>query len=506
MLLTITSTAPPATDLGFLLHKHPDRVQSFDITAGQAHVFYPEASERRCTAALLLEIDPLATVRGRKGDRKGGPEAFSLAQYVNDRPYAAASMLAVALGKVFRTALAGRCDARPDLAATPLPLEITIPALSCRARSGPAGAGTAGPGRHTSGAGLVYGLLEPLGWTVHTQPVPLDPQLPRWGNSPYLTLRMSGEQRLADALNQLYVLLPVLDDSKHYWVDEDEVDKLIRAGGSWLARHPERDLITRRYLAHQRDLTASAVGRLAEVDDTEPQALDNAVPAEDDRATASPAEVSAARNGARPGLPLAQVRRDTVLALLREAGARTVADLGCGEGALVGMLLDDPSFAVVIGADVSHRALEQAARRLRTEQMPDRRRERLRLFQSSLTYTDERLAGLDAVVLMEVIEHVDPARLGALERCVFGAARPRTAIVSTPNAEYNPHYPGLAPGAMRHPDHRFEWTRAEFRDWAAGVARRHGYQVRYLPVGADPISGEDPEAGAPTQLAVFWRE
>ncbi len=504
MLLTITSTAPPATDLGFLLHKHPDRVQTFEITAGQAHVFYPEASERRCTAALLLEIDPLSSVRGQKGDRKGdrkgaGPEAFSLAQYVNDRPYAAASMLAVALGKVFRTALTGRCDARPDLAATPLPLEITVPALSCRARSG----ADAGPG---PGAALVRRLLEPLGWTVHTQPIPLDPQLPRWGNAPYLALRLSGEQRLADALNQLYVLLPVLDDIKHYWVAEDEVDKLIRAGGSWLARHPERELITRRYLAHQRSLAASAVDRLAEVDDTEPQALDNAVPADSGDRSADDVGTSAARNGARPALPLAQQRRDTVLALLREAGAHTVADLGCGEGALVGMLLDEPAFTRVLGVDVSHRALEQAARRLRTDQMPDRRRERLELFQSSLTYTDQRLAGLDAAVLMEVIEHVDPARLGALERCVFRAARPRTVLVSTPNAEYNPYYPGLAPGAMRHPDHRFEWTRAQFRNWAAGVAARHRYQVRYLPIGADPISGEDPGAGAPTQLAVFWRE
>ena len=229
MLLTITLTEPPATDLGFLLHKHPDRLQSFDVSAGQAHVFYPEAGEQRCTAALLLEIDPIGLVRGHQRTGTGGPEAFSLAQYVNDRPYAASSMLAVALGKVFRTAMTGRCDARPELAARPLQLEIGIPALSC-----------------WGGADLVYRLLQPLGWDVQATQIPLDPQLPQWGGSHYFTVRMAGQARLADALSHLYVLLPVLDDNQHYWVADAEIDKLLRAGGEWLATHPERDLITHR--------------------------------------------------------------------------------------------------------------------------------------------------------------------------------------------------------------------------------------------------------------------
>ena len=263
MLLTITLTEPPATDLGFLLHKHPDRLQSFAVSAGQAHVFYPEAAGERCTAALLLEIDPIGLVRGRRraGSGSGAPDAFSLAEYVNDRPYAASSMLAVALGKVFRTAMTGRCDARPELAARALPLEISIPALSCR-----------------GGADLVHRLLRPLGWDVRARCLPLDPELPEWGDSRYLTVQLTGQVRLADALSHLYVLLPVLDDSKHYWVDDAEIDKLLRAGGAWLAAHPERDLITHRYLAHQRKLAATAVARLAEVDDSEPEALDNAVP------------------------------------------------------------------------------------------------------------------------------------------------------------------------------------------------------------------------------------
>ncbi|WDZ83652.1 3' terminal RNA ribose 2'-O-methyltransferase Hen1 [Micromonospora cathayae] len=468
MFLTITSTAPSATDLGFLLHKHPGRVQSFAVSAGQAHVFYPEATDQRCTAALLLEVDPVALVRGRG---TGGPDAFSLAQYVNDRPYAASSMLAVALGKVFRTAMAGRCDARPELPGQPLPLTVRVPALPC-----------------VGGPTVAHRLFAPLGWSVEAEPVPLDPAVPHWGASRYLDVRLTGRLRLAEALNHLYVLLPVLDNGKHYWVTTDEVDKLVRAGAGWLRGHPERDLIVRRYLAHQRTLVGTAVGRLAEVDDTEPQALDDAVP--DGTADGSP-----------PRTPnLAEQRRDAVLAALRAAGATRVADLGCGDGALLRALLTDPVFTEIVGVDVSARALDVAARRLRLDQLPERQLDRVRLVQSSLTYRDGRLAGFDAVVLMEVIEHVDPPRLGALERTVFGHARPGTVVVTTPNVEYNVRYPDLPAGRLRHRDHRFEWTRAEFRAWAAAVAAEYGYEVRHLPVGPD-----DPEVGPPTQLAVFTR-
>jgi 3' terminal RNA ribose 2'-O-methyltransferase Hen1 len=473
MLLTITSADRPATDLGFLLHKHPDTTQSFDVSAGQAHVFYPEAGEDRCTVALLLEVDPIGLVRGR---RTTGPDAFSLAQYVNDRPYAASSMMAVALARVFRTAMAGRCALRPELAATALPLVIEIPALPCR-----------------GGEEVAQRLFGPLGWTVEATPVPLDPLIPQWGDSRYVGLRLRGRVRLADALNHLYVLLPVLDNAKHYWVSPEEVDKLIRAGAGWLGSHPDRDLITRRYLAHRRELVLSAVGRLAETDDTEPETLDNAV------SDGGPDDTQE-RDAPERQLSLAAQRRGAVVAVLRAAGAATVADLGCGEGTLVKMLLDDPSFRMVLGADVSHRALEIAAQRLHLDRMPDRRRERLQLIQSSLTYRDERIAGFDAAVLMEVVEHVDPPRLGALEAAVFGSARPATIVVTTPNAEHNVRFTELPAGSMRHRDHRFEWTRDQFRDWAGAVAAGRGYSVRYLPVGAD-----DPEVGPPTQMAVFSR-
>ncbi len=460
MLLTISTTHAPATDLGYLLHKHPDRLQSFTLASGQAHVFYPEATPERCTAALLLEVDPVALVRGNA-------IASELAEYVSDRPYAASSMLAVAIKEAFRTALTGRCDARPALAAAPIPLEIRVPALRCR-----------------GGARLARDAFTPLGWTVEANGQPYRP--PEWGDSPYVDLRLSGQLRLKDALNHLYVLLPVLDDAKHYWVSTQEVDKLIRAGGDWLARHPARDLITSRYLAHRRALTRSALARLAEADDTDPAELDNAVP------DAAAADDETAR-------PLAVQRREAILGVLRAAGARRVGDLGCGSGALIKDLLEDETVEQIVAVDVSARALQLAARALDRHQH-QHQDQRLRLFQSSLTYTDDRLTGLDAAVLMEVIEHVDAERLPALERAVFGFAAPATVVVSTPNAEYNVHFATLPPGALRHGDHRFEWTRAQFEGWAEHVATTYRYDVRFLPVGH-----EHPDAGPPTQLAVFTR-
>ncbi|MEV4434175.1 3' terminal RNA ribose 2'-O-methyltransferase Hen1 [Streptomyces sp. NPDC049585] len=478
MFLTISTTGTPdqpATDLGFLLHKHPGKAQQFSTSHGTAHVLYPEADDERCTVALLLEVDPVALVRrGRASSRhgRGGAPDATLAQYVNDRPYAASSLLAVALGSVFSSAVKGQCAARPDLPGRTLPLRVAVPALPAR-----------------GGAELVQRLFAPLGWAVTATPVALDEHFPEWGDSRYVSLVLQGEQRLSDALRHLYVLLPVLDDAKHYWVAPDEVDKLLRLGDGWLADHPEQALITSRYLARRRSLTRDALdrlalARLAEADDTGAEELDNAVD-------------ESADTDERP-VPLAVRRRAAITDALRRAGAARVLDLGCGQGQLVGELLKDPRFTEIVGLDVSMRALQEASRRLRLERMTERQAARVTLLQGSLAYTDRRLTGYDAAVLSEVIEHVDPPRLPALEHAVFGAARPATVVVTTPNAEYNVRWETLPAGHVRHHDHRFEWNREEFGDWAARVAERHGYDVAFEPIGPD-----DPEVGPPTQMAVF---
>jgi 3' terminal RNA ribose 2'-O-methyltransferase Hen1 len=463
MLLTITTTHTPATDLGYLLHKNPARPQSFELSFGQAHVFYPEVSETRCTAAMLLHVDPIGLVRNRRGP---AGNRFSLDQYVNDRPYIASSFLSVAIAQVYGSALSGTSRERPDLAKTPIPLEAKLSVIPCR------------------GETFVRSLFEPLGYDIDLRPFPLDEHFPEWGESVCAGLTLRATKTLESLLSHLYVLIPVLDNDKHYWVGEDEVAKLLRHGEGWLSAHPQREAIARRYLKHQSRLTRSAMAAL--VDEEDPDAAEEAHDQEEQ-------EVE------RP-LSLNQQRLGSVVAALRSSGARRILDLGCGEGSLIRELLRDKAFEEILGVDVSIRALETAADRLNLDRLPPTQRARVNLIHGSLTYRDKRLAGYDAAAIVEVIEHLDPPRLAALERVVFEFARPRTAIITTPNSEYNVKWETLPAGEFRHRDHRFEWTRAQFRAWAIGVAARHGYGVRFVPVGP-----EDATVGAPTQMGVFTR-
>jgi 3' terminal RNA ribose 2'-O-methyltransferase Hen1 len=467
MLLTISTTHRPATDLGFLLHKHPDRVHEVTLGFGVARVFFPRATADRCTAALIVDVDPVGLVR----DRKGGPRGndASLEQYVNDRPYAASSFTSVALNRCFGTAIGGRSKERPELADTPIDLEAELPVVPCR-----------------GGEQILRRLFEPLGYDVTATPLPLDAHFPEWGDSRYFALGLRTRIRLSEMLQHLFVLLPVLDDDKHYWVGTDEVDKLLRRGGEWLAKHPDHELIARRYLRHDRALTEDALDRLREDSVIDP--------------SESAARADAEEAAVEETISLYEQRVSAVLRALAARGAHRALDLGCGEGRLVERLLSATNLERVVGVDVSHRALERAARRLRLDTMTPRQRERVELIQGSLTYRDRRLAGYDAAIVIEVVEHIDPARLGAFERSLFHDARPATVILTTPNKEYNVRFPSLPAGELRHRDHRFEWTRAEFEQWAQGVGMRAGYSLELSGVG--PV---DSEVGCPTQMAVFTR-
>lgn len=464
MHLELTTTHQPATDLGFLLHKHPQRAQTFSLSMGHAHVFYPQADDTRCTAVLLLEIDPIALSRNKGIGRPSMP----LRPYVNDRPYVASSFLSVAISRVFGTALAGNCAKRPELVTTPIPLEVRIPVLPCR-----------------GGEGVLRKLFEPLGYVIDATRLALDEAFPQWGESPYFDVTLSHTVTLSALLSHIYVLVPVLDDDKHYFISEDEVEKLMRHGEGWLPEHPARELITKRYLDRHAYLVRDAMDRLEAEDEPAPE--DTAILDEQEEEQLE-----------RP-ISLHQRRLSYVADTLRAHGARRILDLGCGEGKLMRLLLDDPSVTELVGVDVSLGVLQRAERKL--ARVHERKRERVRLLHGALTYHDERLTGFDAAALVEVIEHLEPERLGALERAVFGSAKPGVVIVTTPNAEYNVLFPTLPAGRFRHRDHRFEWTREEFESWANGVASRRGYTTHF-----DAVGDVDATHGAPTQSCVFVRE
>ena len=466
MLMTITNTRTPATDLGYLLHKNPDRVQSFDLYFGKAHVFYHEATPERCTAALLLDVDPVALVRTRRGP---SGEGGALDQYVNDRPYVASSFLSVAIARVLASALGGSSKGRPELVDKPLPLVARITVLPCR-----------------GGEDILKRLFEPLGYTVRAEHHTLDEEFPEWGESNYYTVELEQEISLQKFLTHLYVLIPVLDAEKHYWVGQDEVDKLLRHGEGWLQAHPERELIVKRYLRYQKHLATEALARLIGDEEANPEA-EQEKKAEQEEAIEKP-------------ILLNQLRLEAVTQAVTASGASHVIDLGCGEGRLLRELLKHKQFQEIAGMDVSHRSLEVASERLHLDTMPPKQKERIRLFQGSLMYKDKRLAGFEAATVVEVIEHLDPPRLAAFERVVFEHAKPNTIIITTPNVEYNVRFETLPAGQFRHKDHRFEWTREQFQSWAEGLAQRYGYAVVFSPIG-----NEDAEVGAPTQMGVFTK-
>ena len=482
MLLTITNTRPPATDLSWLLHKHPDKVQPFRTTGGQATVFYPEATEERCTAALLLSIDPIDLMRG------AGPGAHSTStQYVNDRPYVASSLLSSALSNVYSSALNGRCADRPDLVETPLPLTVTLAVV--RVQGWPDG---------------VTRLFEPLGYAVEAVSHPLDGRFPDWGQSPYFTVTLRHTITVRELLEHLYVLLPVLDNSRHSFVQEQDVDTLIKKGGNWLARHPERTAVTRRFLRRQAGLTRLALDRLLTIDEApaddlpgEPASTDelatNLLPVTDAVLMVDPVTMPARR------LTLHEQRLDAVLAGLLASGARSVLDLGCGEGQLLRKLIAQPQFSRILGMDVAYRELLRAKTKLHYDELSPNQRDRLTLLQGSLLYRDQRLEGFDAAALVEVIEHVEPARLPDLTRVVFDFTAPQTVFITTPNAEYNELY-GMDETQTRHDDHRFEWSRDEFSAWCAATARQFGYHGDISGVGE-----VDELVGASSQLARFQK-
>jgi 3' terminal RNA ribose 2'-O-methyltransferase Hen1 len=483
MLLTLSTTrfdeGHPARDLGFLLHKNPERAQSFDLSFGVAHVFYPQADDERCECAMLLDIDTVRLVRNRGGQ--------SMDQYVNDRPYVASSFLSVAIAQVFRDALIGKSREREELVEEKWPFRVHLPVVPSR-----------------GGEELLRRLFEPFEYSIATKHLPLDERFPQWGESSYFSLGLSGTVRLRDLLSHLYVLLPVLDDDKHYWVGDDEVQKLLERGEGWLGSHPSRDLIVDRYLRRRRVLTRAAFEQLTRdeivVEDEPEESINGEISqaAEANKQVEDVVETPEPQTPEAKPMGLHEQRLQAVTNELKASGAHRVLDLGCGEGKLLRHLMKDKQFAEIVGMDVSHRALEMARDKLRLERMPPLQQKRLHLMQGSLTYRDARLEGFDAAAVVEVIEHLEPGRLAAFERVLWEFARPQAVVLTTPNRDYNAHWKTLPFGQMRHKDHRFEWSRDEFAEWAQRVAKKFGYSVRLENIG--DIDGD---LGAPSQMAVF---
>lgn len=465
MLLTISTQHPNAQELGFLLHKHPDRFQSFPIRFGACHVFYPVSEADKTTVCLLLDIDSIEMAKGNRGQTP-----FALAGYVNDRPYVASSLMSSAIASALGSALNGSCPKRPEWVDQVWDFDVAIDVLPVK-----------------GGEAFLRRMFEPLGYRVEASPVELDEQFPEWGTSPYFSVRLFGSTTIASLLCHLYVLFPVFDLQKHYFSGPDELEKLLAKGESWLADHPEKESIVQRYLRFQSSLRRMALDRLTA------EQVDVVEQADSDVEKFDTAEIELEKP-----ISLNHMRLEAVEQRVISSGAERVIDLGCGEGKLLRRLLKHWQFKEIIGVDVAVRTLELAAKRLKLDSLPSLQASRIKLIHGSLMYRDSRFENFDCAAIVEVIEHLDPPRLSAFERVVFRHARPKTVIITTPNSEYNVMWPSLPAGKFRHSDHRFEWTREQFQLWCQSIADRFGYQFDISPIG--PV---DEKVGSPTQMASF---
>ena len=464
MYLKITTTDTNASNIGYVFHKHPERYQKEKLSYGEAHIFYPEVSEQKCSFAMLIDINSIQLTRNLQKSNYSG--SFKLGDYVNDRAYVASSFLTAAIAKVLSSALNGKCSYDNTLATKKWNLTIQVGIVKAK-----------------GGEEQIKNYFEPLGYEVCINSFYLDEDFKNWGKSPYFKIELKASKTVQEVLSQLYVLLPVLDNNKHYFVNEMEVEKLLNKGGEWLKNHPAKEIITKKYLRYKKSYTRLAFEHLIGEE------------------TSENSDKVELETMVEKKLSIHGVRLHTVKDTLAKLGVQELADLGCGEGKLIRLLLREAQFKRILGMDVSYQTIEMAKKRLKYDELPLRLKEKLSLFQGSLTYRDKRIEGIEAVSLVEVIEHLDTTRLEALQRVVFEYTKPKYAIITTPNREYNVLFESLPEGKFRHSDHRFEWTRKEFETWANKIANRHAYKVSFEPIG-----DEHEIHGAISQMAVFKRD
>lgn len=463
-----------ASDLGFLLHKHPESIHEFNLSFGKARVFYPEASDEQCTAVLYAELDAIDMV---KNFRIPKGSAKQLKQYVNDRPYSCNSFFTVALSNVFRTALNGTCKKQPELVKQALPLTVNLPVLPSK-----------------GGQSLIRQLFEPLGYTIDLHQHEFDEDLPEWGNSHYFDITLKNTALLSEVLTHLYVLIPVLDNDKHYWVGFDEVDKLINNSKNWVPQHPHKNIIVARYLKKQSSLTKKALSEL----DLEASTLAIVEEPEINETIDQEKHSQAKEDKLEKKVRLNDLRIEKITQTIHDLDINNITDFGCGEGKYLKEYLKITKLEKITGIEVSTHVLDRAEQRLKIDRLPEKTRNKLSLLQGSLTYKDRRLKNIDLATCIEVIEHIDEDRLDAFSESLFGYSKPRYAIITTPNIEFNATFENLPIGKFRHNDHRFEWDRKTFEQWCHTICEKYQYTVRF-----DGIGEQHPEYGAPTQMALF---
>jgi 3' terminal RNA ribose 2'-O-methyltransferase Hen1 len=443
------------------------------MSFGEGYVYFQENPQGDNSLSLLVDVDPLATVQGR------GQLSHMDGLYVNDRAYVPSSLLTSALTKAFGTALSGRCKERPELASTPIDWTVSVPVVTSDWRTE-----------------ILWSLFGPLGYEVRMAHVEREGHRSSHPDvaSDLTGVKLCTTATMREVLSHLVVLIQVLDQDNHRWLDEQDLDPFMRRVEGWLPEHPYGMFILKRALKHQKHLIKAVIAKFPAIVDS--QARISSINSE-------MWDASQLEEYADQPLSLNRQRFAVVQELIERLQPRSLVDLGCGDGSFIGFLANGAllhPMERIIGMDVSASELARAKTRMEHLSSLPGRRTPVEWLLGSLLYRDPRIKGLDMAILIEVIEHIDPWRLPALERQVFGEGGYASIVVTTPNREFNLIYGLSEEHSLRHRDHRFEWTRQEFQEWVQKIASQYGYEWQIQGIGTVSL-----DHGSPSQMVLFQK-
>lgn len=498
MQLAIKATGEGAKMLSFLLSKNPQNLYDRSEKGYRVRLTYTVFTDTEVEAVLIVTPDPVELV-------KNSPDVYDITQYINDREFVTSSLFCSYARSALGTALNGRPKEEYS--------EWVNHAFNLTISFGPVASDLPDA--------VINDLFEYLGYEVTIERGQADYRFQLKERSSARFISISGLSTVQAALKQLFVLIPVLDNYKHYYLSEQEIDKLQRYGEGWLDRHPLRELIIKRSLRFQDlidqaaliygdkrweqpaegyNVWKPAVGREEIAKTAEIKGIEELEELEelDGIDEAERLDGESARESA-PFVSLNEQRYQAIVKIVENIPAKqTLVDFGAGEGKLSVRLGFIPGVKEILAVEPTERAQLRAIERFDKAARREAFVKPIPVW-GSLFYYDERLRCKDVMILCEVIEHIDEYRLPGTMECLFKEYQPKTLIVTTPNAEYNAFY--QMPEKMRHKDHRFEWTRQEFSEWCNGWANLYPYEVQIEGIG-----DQTEEYGQPTQTAIFTRQ
>ncbi|MCK1992095.1 3' terminal RNA ribose 2'-O-methyltransferase Hen1 [Peribacillus muralis] len=446
MQLTINASGNNVKAISYLLSKNPNNLYERKHKGHVVRLFYSTFTETEMEATIFVTPDPIELV-------KNTANSYDITHYINDREFAVSSIFCSLIRSALGTALNGQPkEEHAEWVNHPFSFQFDF-----------------GPVVSTLSDNQLRELFEPIGYEVSITRPDIQYSFDMKDRSSTRTVSLKGLKTLQEGLRHLFVLIPVIDNYKHYYIDEKEIDKLERYGEGWLDDHPMRDFIYRQSLRFKEVYSI--------VENKKPEMK------KDDKESK---------------VRLNDLRYEKIFDTVSQMHPSSVVDFGSGEGKLSVRLGFIEGVKEILAVEPSQSATLKALGRF--DKVKDKEKFVIpKPLWGSLFYYDEELKNKDVIILCEVIEHIDEHRLPKVMDTILQDYQPRALILTTPNREYNEVYD--MEDALRHNDHRFEWTRAEFQQWCTARNHDDSYDLRFEGIGEEHVT-----QGCPTQMCVFERK